>query len=184
MKYGATSLVPNDGITSARSTTPLGTSGPTRSKAADRMITYRTLLIRPRNRQCHQPAIHPHAPLSQAREGIPVRCVDKLTEKPKGRTNPWIRIPEYSFEPLAKPGPRGSRSPGERQHCRSVVSFGHRHATEYRLIRSKSVGVRKQLLRMVAFELNPATSYFSVYIWQTASCLNIVVSRDQLLNSY
>lgn len=47
MKYGAMSFVANEGITSARRTTPLGTLGPTRSRAADRITTYRTLLIRP-----------------------------------------------------------------------------------------------------------------------------------------
>ncbi|KAH8627844.1 hypothetical protein IG631_17612 [Alternaria alternata] len=39
MKYGAHSFVRNEGITSARSTAPLGTFGPTRSRAAERMIT-------------------------------------------------------------------------------------------------------------------------------------------------
>ena len=39
IKYGATSLVPNDGRTSASSTTPLGNVGPTRSRAAVRMMT-------------------------------------------------------------------------------------------------------------------------------------------------
>lgn len=48
MKYGAISFVKKDGRTSARRTTAFGTSGPTRSRAAERMITYKTLLIRPR----------------------------------------------------------------------------------------------------------------------------------------
>lgn len=39
MKYGATSFVRKEGRTSARRTTPLGTEGPTRSTAAERMIT-------------------------------------------------------------------------------------------------------------------------------------------------
>ena len=39
MKYGAINLVEKAGIMSARSTTPVGTSGPTRSRAADRIIT-------------------------------------------------------------------------------------------------------------------------------------------------
>ena len=47
MKYGAISFVKNEGRTSARRTTAFGTSEPTRSTAADRIITYRTLLIRP-----------------------------------------------------------------------------------------------------------------------------------------
>jgi len=47
MKYGAINFVKKDGSTSARSTTALGTSEPTRSTAADRIITYRTLFIRP-----------------------------------------------------------------------------------------------------------------------------------------
>lgn len=47
IKYGAHSFVRKDGMTSQRRTTPLGTEGPTRSRAAERMITYRTLLMRP-----------------------------------------------------------------------------------------------------------------------------------------
>lgn len=39
MKYGAKSLVKNEGRTSARRTNALGTLGPTRSRAADRIIT-------------------------------------------------------------------------------------------------------------------------------------------------
>jgi hypothetical protein len=39
MKYGATSFVRKDGTTSASRTTPFGTVGPTRSRAAERMIT-------------------------------------------------------------------------------------------------------------------------------------------------
>ena len=39
MKYGATSFVRKEGKTSARRTRPLGTEGPTRSLAAERMIT-------------------------------------------------------------------------------------------------------------------------------------------------
>lgn len=39
MKYGAMSFVRKDGRTSARRTTPLGTVGPTKSSAAERMIT-------------------------------------------------------------------------------------------------------------------------------------------------
>lgn len=41
----------NEGMTSQRRTTPLGTVGPTRSRAAERMITYRTLLMRPSKSQ-------------------------------------------------------------------------------------------------------------------------------------
>jgi hypothetical protein len=47
MKYGATSFVKNEGMTSARRTVDLGTSGPTRSRAAERMMTYDTLFMRP-----------------------------------------------------------------------------------------------------------------------------------------
>ena len=47
IKYGAINFVKKDGMTSARRTTPLGTSGPTKSRAAERRITYRTLLIKP-----------------------------------------------------------------------------------------------------------------------------------------
>jgi len=39
MKYGAMSFVKNDGRTSARRTTDLGMLGPTRSRAAERIIT-------------------------------------------------------------------------------------------------------------------------------------------------
>jgi len=39
MKYGAISFVKKDGRTSARRTTDLGILGPTRSRAADRIIT-------------------------------------------------------------------------------------------------------------------------------------------------
>lgn len=49
MKYGAISFVIKDGRTSARRTTALGTFGPTRSRAAERIITYSTLFIRPGN---------------------------------------------------------------------------------------------------------------------------------------
>jgi hypothetical protein len=38
-KYGAISLVKKEGTTSKRRTTPLGILGPTRSKAAERIIT-------------------------------------------------------------------------------------------------------------------------------------------------
>ncbi len=51
MKYGAHSLTRKDGTTSARRATPLGTLGPTRSRAAERMITYNTLLINPMKNQ-------------------------------------------------------------------------------------------------------------------------------------
>lgn len=47
MKYGAMSFVKKDGRTSARRTTDLGTFGPTRSRAAESIITYRTLFISP-----------------------------------------------------------------------------------------------------------------------------------------
>lgn len=39
MKYGAMSLVQKEGRTSASSTTPFGTEGPTRSRAAERTMT-------------------------------------------------------------------------------------------------------------------------------------------------
>lgn len=39
IKYGATSFVRKEGMTSARRTTPLGMLGPTRSRAAERMMT-------------------------------------------------------------------------------------------------------------------------------------------------
>ena len=39
MKYGAQSLTMKEGMTSARRTTPFGTSGPTRSRAAERITT-------------------------------------------------------------------------------------------------------------------------------------------------
>src|SRR4051812_10225416 len=48
MKYGATSFVKKEGRTSARRTTALGTFGPTRSRAAESIITYSTLFMRPR----------------------------------------------------------------------------------------------------------------------------------------
>lgn len=51
MKYGAQSLVRKEGMTSASRTTPLGTLGPTRSRAAERIMTYRTLLIRPKSQK-------------------------------------------------------------------------------------------------------------------------------------
>ena len=41
------------GKTSASSTVPFGISAPTRSRAAERMTTYRTLLIKPRDYQAH-----------------------------------------------------------------------------------------------------------------------------------
>ena len=42
MKYGANSFVKKDGMTSNRRTMALGSVGPTRSSAADSMITYST----------------------------------------------------------------------------------------------------------------------------------------------
>ena len=51
MKYGATNFVKNDGRTSASRTTALGTLGPTRSRAAESIITYKTLFIRPETSQ-------------------------------------------------------------------------------------------------------------------------------------
>jgi hypothetical protein len=39
MMYGAHNLVAKEGITSARRTTPFGTLGPTRSRAAESIMT-------------------------------------------------------------------------------------------------------------------------------------------------
>lgn len=39
MKYGAHNFTRKEGIMSARRTTPLGTVGPTRSRAAERIMT-------------------------------------------------------------------------------------------------------------------------------------------------
>lgn len=47
IKYGATSFVKKDGRTSARRTSDFGTLGPTKSRAAERMITYKTLFMSP-----------------------------------------------------------------------------------------------------------------------------------------
>lgn len=80
MKYGDTSFVRKDGRTSASRTTPLGTAGPTRSRAAERMITYDTLFIRPeilvwlRRNEGHH------------------------TEQPEGNQNSAISALEYSAE--------------------------------------------------------------------------------------
>ena len=47
MKNGATSLKVNEGMISANSTTPFGVAEPTRSTAAERIMTYKMLLSNP-----------------------------------------------------------------------------------------------------------------------------------------
>jgi hypothetical protein len=47
MTYGVMIFEPSAGVTLTRSTVALGTAGPTRSKAALRMMTQKTLFVRP-----------------------------------------------------------------------------------------------------------------------------------------
>src|SRR5438046_2128897 len=51
MKYAATNFIVKDGITLARSTTLFGTIGPTRSRAAETVITNKIILMVPKHQK-------------------------------------------------------------------------------------------------------------------------------------